>query len=257
MDLQSIRLKKDQVLVLVLKDFKLKYNSTALGFVWSLVMPLLSSLIYYFVFGIMMRFNKDHYLLYLLTGTFLWQFFSNVVMMNGSVLLGNASLLKKTSFDHNLLIWGTFFTESIHFFLTIPILVGLLFFEGITPNIVTIIPNILLAFVLLAFLASGVSYAYSAINLYFRDLERMMQLFMQLWMFMTPIFIPEDAIPSKYSWIYVVNPMAGIVRLWRDAFYHPVASVNFSFALAIVCIVVFLTGRMLFNKFESKFAEMM
>ena len=69
-------LKRDQILVLIAKDFKLKYNSTALGFLWSLLVPIFSSIIYYFVFGIMLRFNAQNYLLFLLSGTFLWQFFA-------------------------------------------------------------------------------------------------------------------------------------------------------------------------------------
>ena len=118
----KLKLCRDQIRVLVLKDFKLKYNSTALGFLWSLLVPALTSVVYYFVFGIMMRFNAENYLLYLMSGTFLWQFFSSVVMMNGAVLNANAGLLKKTNFNRELLVWGTFFTESIHFILTIPVL---------------------------------------------------------------------------------------------------------------------------------------
>lgn len=92
---RTLELKRDQILVLVAKDFKLKYNSTALGFLWSLLVPIFSSIIYYAVFGVMLRFNAQNYLLFLLSGTFLWQFFANVVMMNGGVMMGNASPFKK------------------------------------------------------------------------------------------------------------------------------------------------------------------
>ncbi len=88
-------LRRDQILVLIAKDFKLKYNSTALGFLWSLLVPAFTSIVYYFVFGIMMRFDAPNYLLYLMSGTFLWQFFSNVVIMDGGVLMANQGLLKK------------------------------------------------------------------------------------------------------------------------------------------------------------------
>ena len=69
---RSMELKRDQITVLIAKDFKLKYNSTALGFLWSLLVPVFSSLIYFAVFGVLMRFRAPNYLLYLLCGTFLW-----------------------------------------------------------------------------------------------------------------------------------------------------------------------------------------
>ncbi|MBE6358102.1 MAG: hypothetical protein E7057_02510 [Lentisphaerae bacterium] len=250
-------LKRDQVYVLVSKDFKLKYNSTALGFLWSLLVPVFSSVIYYFVFGIMMRFNAPNYPLYLLSGTFLWQFFSNVVTMNGRVLLNNANLLKKTSFDRKLLVWGTYFTESIHLLLIIPILFGIMMIYNVTPNWITTLPNLFVCLTLLMFFAVGLGYAYAAANIYFRDLERVIGIFMQMWMFITPIFIPENRIPEKYAWIYVVNPMAGIVRIWRNVFYNPGIDVASWGVLSLVCLGVFLLGRFIFIKLQGSFTEMM
>ena len=254
---RTFELKRDQILVLIAKDFKLKYNSTALGFLWSLLVPIFSSIIYYFVFGIMLRFKVENYLLFLLCGNFLWHFFANVVMMNGGVMMRNASLLKKTSFDKRLLIWGTFFTEGIHLLLTIPALVGVMFLYKVVPDWVTLLPNLVVCLTLLACLAIGLSYIYAAVNIYFRDLERIMTIIMQSWMFATPIFIPESSVPLKYHWIYKVNPMATLVQTWRDIFYSPGFHPQNWWLLAIICLSVFLFGRWLFGRMESRFAEMM
>ncbi len=253
----SLQLKIDQIRVLIAKDFKLKYNATALGFLWSLMMPALTSSVYYFVFGVMMRFNAPNYLLYLMSGSFLWQFFANVVMQNGSVLTSNQGLLKKTSFDREILIWGTFFTESIHFILTIPVLIVMMICYGVNPNLLTIIPNLAAVFFSLAFFSVGVSYAYAAVNLYFRDLERIMGIFMMIWMFLSPVFIPMDAVPAKFVMIYNLNPMARIMQLWRDIFYQPGWHGENIFVILPVAIVVFLVGRTIFRKMEPGFAEMM
>lgn len=254
---RAFELKRDQILTLVRKDFKLKYNSTALGFAWSLLVPIISSLIYLLVFGVMMRFRAPNYLLYLLCGTFLWQFFSNVVMQNGKCLLANASLLKKTSFERRLLIWGTYFTECIHFMLTVPVLLVVMLAYGVKPNMLTVLPNFVVCIVLLTWFSMGISYAYAAANIYFRDLERIMGIIMRLWVYLTPIFIPESVIPQKYQWVYVANPMAGLVRIWRDIFYAPGIRVNLWLQLFPVCLIVFLAGRWLFMRLESRFAEMM
>ena len=254
---RSFELKRDQIAVLIAKDFKLKYNSTALGFLWSLLVPVFSSLIYFAVFGVLMRFRIPNYLLYLLCGTFLWQFFSNVVLQNGSILLNNAGLLKKTSMNRKLFVWGTFFTESIHFLLTIPVLVVVMIAYGVRPDWLTFFPNLLAVLLLLALFSIGLSYAYAAANLFFRDLERMMRIIMQMWMFMTPIFIPESSIPAKYHWIYVVNPLAGIVRIWRNIFYEPGINCLLWLKLLVIGMAVFWVGRWIFVRLEKRFAEMM
>jgi len=250
-------LKRDQIWVLIAKDFKLKYNSTALGFLWSLLVPMFTSIVYYFVFGVMMRWDAQNYLLYLVSGTFLWQFFANVIMMNGGVLMGNVGLLKKTSFDRALLVRSTFYTESIHFLLTVPILLGMMAFYRVVPDWLTIVPNLVVCLGSLALFSMGVSYIYSACNLYFRDLERIMNILLMMWMFCSPVFIPVSNVPAQYKWIYDYNPMAVLLNIWRDIFYtpgwHPALFLN----IILISLATYCVGYFVFRKMEAGFAEMM
>lgn len=255
--LSQLKLHRDQILVLVSKDFKLKYNSTALGFAWSLIVPFVTSLVYYLVFGVMMRWDAENYLLYLISGTFMWQFFANVVMMNGMVMLGNVALLKKTSFDRRLLIWGTFFTESIHFLLTVPILIGMMLFYQVSPQWVTLFPNILVVITGLTLFSIGLSYAYAAANLYFRDLERIMTIVLMMWMFLSPVFIPVSNVPQAYRWIYNYNPIACLMNVWRDIFYQPGFHPEWFVPVLLVSFGIFVVGRWIFMRLEARFAEMM
>ena len=254
---RECRLKIDQVLVLVSKDFKLKYNSTALGFLWSLLVPTVTSCVYYFVFGIMIRFDTPNYLLYLMSGTFLWQFFSNVVMQCGVVLNGNVALLKKTSFDRSLLVCGTFFTEAIHFLLTIPVLFAIMCFYGVSPGLASFLPNLVVCMVALYLFSVGVGYAYAACNLFFRDLERIVALLLMMWMFCSPVFLPISAIPKEYLWIFDVNPMAMILGLWRDVFYLPAWHPFMYGRILLIGAVVYCAGFFLFRRMDPRFAEMM
>ena len=251
---REMQLKVDQIGVLIAKDFKLKYDSTALGFLWSLLVPTLTSIVYYFVFGIMMRFDVPNYLLYLMSGTFLWQFLANVIVMNGAVLAG---LLKKTSFDRELLVRGTFYTESIHFLLTVPVLFALMLFYRQMPDWMTLVPNFVVCMVSLYFLAVGISYAYAACNLYFRDLERIINIGLMMWMFCSPVFIPVQAFPEKYKWVLDYNPAAMILQVWRDIFYIPGWHPECFLKPLLVGVVAFALGRLIFRKMEPGFAEMM
>lgn len=254
---RPFQLKFDQVRVLIAKDFKLKYNSTALGFLWSLLVPAFTSLVYYFVFGIMMRFSAPNYLLYLMSGTFLWQFFSNVIIMNGGVLMANQGLMKKTSFDRELLVRGTFYTESIHFMLTVPVLFCMMAFYRVCPDVTTLLPNFIVCLSSLLFFSVGLSYAYAACNLYFRDLERIVTIVLMMWMFCSPVFIPVSAIPESYRWIFDVNPAAMILTIWRDIFYEPGWHPRVYLYVLPTSIAVFFLGRCVFRKMEPGFAEMM
>ena len=254
---RKFELAKDQIRVLVAKDFKLKYNSTALGFLWSLLVPTLTSAVYYFVFGVMMRFSAENYLLYLMSGTFLWQFFSNVIIMSGASLMGNAGLLKKTNFNRELMVWGTFFTESAHFLFTVPVLVVMMLCCGVCPDLLTLVPNAVVVIVSLMFFSVGIGYAYAAINVYFRDLERIMGIVLMMWMFASPVFIPMSGVPEKWLWVYRVNPAAMILEIWRDIFYHPGWHPVVWMPLFGVSLAVLLLGRWIFRKLEPGFAEMM
>lgn len=254
---REIQLKIDQIGVLVSKDFKLKYDSTCLGFLWSMLIPLLMSGIFYLVFGVMMRWGDvENYLLYLVSGNFLWNFFSAVVNQNGTVLLRNAALLKKTNFDRRLLVWATFFTEGAHFLLTIPVLVGIMVCFRVVPNIWLLV-NLVFSLVPMMLLSVGMGYLYAAINIVFRDLEKIFQIVMMMWLYCSPVFIPVTRIPEKYMTLYMLNPMSQILMVWRDAFWMPGFHPERLTVMLPTCILVFAFGRWVFRKVEPRFAEMM
>ena len=238
----------------------MKFNATAIGFLWCLLVPFFTTLIYYFVFGIMMRWNAKNYLLYLISGNFLWQFFSNVISMNGHVLIANSSLLKKTNFERKLLVTATFFTEGMHFLLTIPILIGVMLYYGKIPQWWSILPNLIVCLVSLALISTGVGYFYAAANLWFRDLERIMGILLMAWCFLSPVFIPIDNVKNqapRWFFIYDINPMSLVLRIWRDIFYEPGFHPEYYPLPLLTGIVFFLLGRAFFEKYDARFAEMM
>ena len=254
---RNFELKRDQILVLIKKDFKLKYDSTALGMLWSIVTPLSMSLVYYFVFGKMMRWGDGPFALYIVSGNFLWHYFSAIVMQSGCVLVANSSLLKKTSFDRRLLVWGTYCTESIHFLLTIPVLVGVMFVFGVVPDPLTFLPNVLVAMLSMMYFSVGFGYVYAALNICFKDLQRIMSIIMMMWLYASPVFIPVSRVPQQYLWVYEINPIAQILMTWRDAFYEPAIHPERFLPMLGVSLSMFLVGRMVFRRYEPRFAEMM
>ena len=252
--LRTYLLAFDQTYVLVVKDFKLKYNSTALGFIWSTVTPVAQSLVYYFVFKVIMRFQMENYLLYLLSGMFLWQFFCNCLTVSAGTFLSNASLLKKTAFPREYLVIGALMTELLHFILTIPILLALMAFYGVMPGASLLtLPIVLVNFMLFSL---GLAFAIASLNMYFRDLERMLAIALQIWFFLSPIFIPISEIPPKYQTLIMLNPMTSIINAWRDIFFQPSLHLSNIVISSIFAVISLIAGYLIFRWKEPRFAEM-
>ena len=251
----SLELIRDQILVLVAKDFKLKYNSTMLGFLWSILTPICQSIVYYFVFRVIIRFEVDHYLLFLLSGMFLWQFFCNTVLVSGNVFWGNASLIKKTVLPRSLLVVGVMITEFLHFLLTIPILLLIMRWDAIPCGVsFFLLPVALLN---LGLFTLGFSFLYATINMFFRDMERILNVFLQMWMFLTPVMIPMSVVPPQYHIYFKLNPMFYMLNFWRDIFYQPqICWMNICLSF-IVGLALFLFGYFIFTTKEPVFSEMM
>lgn len=253
---RPIRLRVDQLEVLIAKDFKLKYDSTVLGFFWSLLTPMLMSAVYYLVFGVMMRWGGvENYLLYLVSGNFLWSFFSSVVNQCGSVIIRNAPLLKKTNFERWLLIWATFCTEGVHFLLTVPVLIGVMVFFGVVANIYFFV-NVSLALFALMLLSVGIGYLYAAVNTVFRDMAKIIQIVMMMWLYCSPVFVPISRVPENFLPYYELNPMCQILMLWRDAFWSPGFHPERVYVMLPIVAVVFFFGRMVFRRTAPRMAEM-
>ncbi|MDD5599267.1 MAG: ABC transporter permease [Victivallaceae bacterium] len=247
-------LAKDQIAVLVLKDFKLKYNSTALGFFWSFGVPVAQSLVYFFAFSVIMRFKVDNYLLYMLSGMFIWNFLCSSLLMSTNVFIANAELMKKTTFPRYYLVIGTISSELLHFILTIPILIVLMIFGGVMPSWSCLsIPIVLLNLIMITL---GGAFLVASVNMFFRDLERIIGILLQLMFFLLPIIYPVKAIPDKYRLFMKLNPFYYILQPWRDIFYSPCLNIIDNAAGFALSLLILFIGYRFYKWKEPRFAEM-
>ncbi len=119
---------------LVAKDFKVRYKSTALGFVWSIANPVLFGLTFYVVFENVFRGQRENYLVFLLSGMFPWQWFASTVGGSPGSFVGNAGLIKKVRFPWMLLPTAALISNLLHFLLALAVAVPLLGMKGIWPT---------------------------------------------------------------------------------------------------------------------------
>ncbi|MHB8834687.1 MAG: ABC transporter permease [Candidatus Methylomirabilia bacterium] len=248
--------RRELVLNFVVRNLKQRYKGSALGFLWSLLHPLFLVLIY-LIFIRLMRFPTS--MPYLLVGVMIWQFLSLCAGDAAGVVLGNASLVKKTWFPRVILPLSAVLGNLVHFALSLLVLAAALPLLGVPPRGTWLHLPWLIALQFLFCL--GISLGLSALNVYFRDVEHLVPIALMSWFFMTPVIYSVDLVlgnPVLPAWVATVffsNPMTALLIWYRHAFLgDPLPAVALWPGLLGVFVVFFL-GALLFHRLEPRFAD--
>jgi len=246
----------DLILVLLVKELKVRYKNSYLGYFWSLLNPLAMALIFYFAFKVIMKVPIENYSFFLITGLFPWQWFSNSVGSSPGFLIGNASLIKKVNFPVYFIPLTNVLNDAVHFLLTIPVIIafGLLFSKF--PSLVWFL-GIPLWFFAQFLLTYGLALLISSINLFFRDLERLVMVFILILFYATPVFYDITLVPEKYKKLIFLNPVSGIIIGWRDVFMKGTFDFKFYCFYLFYSLILFIFCFYVFKKLSYKFAEVL
>jgi homopolymeric O-antigen transport system permease protein len=246
----------DLIFVLVQKEMKVRYKNSTLGYAWSVANPLLFTAVYYVALGVFLRFNIPGYPfpLFLIAGQFPWQWLSNSVNSAPMIFLANASLIKKVRFPRHLLVASSVLNDAIHFLLSVPVIALLLLWYGFVPSW-SWVPGIpLLAFA--QFLTVyGAALAAGSVNVFFRDLERLVGIFLQALFFLTPIVYSASIVPPQYQVWIRLNPVAPLIRAWQklflDGHLDPLL-VAAAYLSGLICLAV---GSLTYRALSPRFGE--
>ncbi|MCX6668686.1 MAG: ABC transporter permease [Methanothrix sp.] len=245
---------RDLIIRLAWSDFKLRYKNSALGFFWSLLEPLLMLLILYVVFSNLMRIQVEHYQLFLLLGIVLWNFLDRGTSMSIGGIIGKPSLVQKVYFPRDILVIATCITALMMTALEFVVFVIFMGVFRVMPGMTIAYFPILFIFEFLMIL--GLSMALSALNVYFRDVQFIWRLIVQVGFFATPILYPITIFPERVRWILMLNPMAQIITMMRDCILYRISPEPLNLAyVAVSTLVVLLLGYVIFDRLEPKFAE--
>jgi lipopolysaccharide transport system permease protein len=242
------------ILRLAWSDFKLRYKCSALGFFWSLLEPLLMLVVLYVVFSNLMRIQVEHYQLFLLLGIILWNFLERGTSMSIWGIVGKPSLVQKVYFPRDILVISTCITALMMTTLEFVVFIIFMVVFRVMPGWTGAYFPILFVFEFLIIL--GVSMALSALNVYFRDVQFIWRLIVQVGFFATPILYPITIFPEKIRWIVMLNPMAQIITMMRDCTLYGISPEPANLAYVALCtLVLLLLGYAIFAHLEPKFAE--
>ncbi len=240
--------------LLTLRDLKIRYQDTVLGLAWSLMKPLALGAVLFVALKQFVRIDVEDYHLVLLTALFPWVWFQTAVLLATPAFAANGALLKKVPFPRVVLPFSTVLNAGVHFLLTIPVLVILLAASGRYPSVTWLVGIPLLVTVQLALLM-GVILLLASIDVFFRDLEHLVEVLLNLLFYITPIFYPLDLVPDRWEAVLLINPLTSLIEAWRNLFMNnDLPGLGLWPALVFTAGAVVL-GREVFRRLEPGFAD--
>ncbi|OOM68779.1 ABC transporter permease [Clostridium sp. BL-8] len=239
---------------LVKKDLRTRYKGSVLGFLWTFINPLLQLIVYTLVFSIIMKVNVDKFYIYLFIALVPWIFFTTSIQGSAASIIMNKDLIKKIYFPRIIIpmsvVNGAF--ANMIFSMVIVFIAVMVSGIGLSKYLI-FLPIIMIIEYLFTL---GLSFIFSALNVYFRDLEHILGIVIMGWFYLTPIVYTPDMVPQKYSGLFNLNPMVPITEVYRDILYYKqmpsFSGLGYIFMFSIAMIIV---GYFLFQKLQKNFAE--
>ncbi len=239
---------------LSLSEFKLRYKNSILGYFWSLLEPLLMLTVLYLVFSNLMRVQVEHYQLFLLLGIILWNFFSRSTGIGMFSIVGKPGMIKKIYFPRDIFVISSCITALLmSLFESVVFIIFMFIFRVPISSTIMYVPLVL---VLLFIFSLGVSMTLSALNVYFRDMQFIWDVFMQAAFFATPILYTLEMFPENLRTIALLNPMARIIISARNTIiYSTPATTEDMIYIGASAIFFLVLGYAVFMRLEPGFAE--
>lgn len=237
------------------KELKLRYKYTIFGFLWLLVNPVIQMFVINFIF---LFFTKElilNYKYYLFIGLLSWNFFSLSISNATQSIINQRFLIRKSKFPKAVIPLSVIFSNLINFVIALLLYtIIVVLFVGFT-NFISIL-NIFEAIILLILFTIGISLFTSAINVRFRDINFFVQAILLVWFYATPIIYPMNIIPSRFLWIWFLNPMTSVVQLLQHGFLDfPGPDINMLAINVFIIILVLILGIISFDKESANFTD--
>jgi ABC-type polysaccharide/polyol phosphate export permease len=259
---------------LVRKELKVRYKHSALGFLWSLLTPIMMTAIFTAIFAVVLRIPVRDFASFFLAGYLVWQFFANSVNSAVGSIVSNGPLIKKVYFPREVIPLSITLSQAVHFLLAVLATAPLFFFQR--GNVLPYLPAVGIGLVLLILFTSGMAMIFAAANVRFRDLQELTQVIFLAWFYATPIIYPlffvADNAPRAFMAAIRLNPMTWFVEFFQTPLYGVAVAADTPdvaqpslppgwpapmtvLGCTVMAVVVFTLGYWMFNRFAVTFAK--
>ena len=233
---------RDLLMTLVVRELTVRYKRSVIGFLWTMLQPMLTMVVLHFVFSSIFRFEVTNYPVYVLAGVLFWNFFSQSIISSMNSLRGNAGLLKKLPVPHAVFPVATVIAGVVNLLLAMVPLLVILYFtsepHGLPPSLLFLPVAILIATVF----TLGAGLLLSPLAVFFYDVVEVVGVVMMLAMYATPIFYPLKIVPEQYRWVVRYNPVRSILEVFRDPIFFqkvpPLTHLSVAIAVALIALAL-------------------
>ncbi|AWB86845.1 sugar ABC transporter [Mycetocola zhujimingii] len=238
--------------LLTKRDLRVRYSTSALGYVWSILDPLVMAFIYYFVFVVVFgrggSVGEDPYIVFLLAGLLPWMWFNGAVSDSTRAFIREAKLVRSTSIPRTIWVNRLVLSKGIEYVAALPVLAAFAIFTGASVSWdVLLFP---LAILIQATLTVGICLIVAPLVVFFRDLERAVKLVLRFLFYASPIVYGFSDLPAELQPFAAFNPLGGIFSLYRSAFFPQQLDWYPVIVSAIMSILFLLVGLWVFKRSE-------
>jgi ABC-2 type transport system permease protein len=265
---------------LVRTEIKVKYKNSFLGIIWSMISPAMTPAIYFVVFQFIAKNGVPHFVIFLFAGLLPWNLFSVGVLTATGTVVANSGLVKKVSFPREILSLASIGSAGVFFFFQSLVMILFLVVLHSDPdwNFVALLPLALLALIVVS---AGLAIFLSAVNVYLRDTQHLVEVLLTAWFWACPIvYVYQASIgdklgPKGLTWVYFLNPITPIVLTFQRALYAKFTVINtvshvplhvlppkgigwyagLDGAVRAVGLLLFFVALWIFGRLEGNFAE--
>lgn len=256
LDVKDLWTHRELLYFLTWRDVKVRYKQTAIGVLWVILQPVLTTAIFTVLFSSFERFNAGDipYPLFALSGLLIW-FFVNTSITNASnSLISDKNLVTKVYFPRLIVPLSAALAGLIDLGIGFLILVGLMIYYGAALSWQILLAPLFVLLAILMTLALGT--LFSALNVRFRDVKFALPFALQIWLFVSPIFYPASILSEKWRFFLSFNPLTGILEGFRSAVFGKVFDWTAVGVSVAVTAVLMLIAVVVFKKMEDDFADL-
>lgn len=259
--------------LLVRKEIKVRYRGSVLGLLWSYVKPLVQFLIYFVALGIFLNLQRGtpNYAIYLFAGIVLVNFFTESLSNATRSIVDNRDLIRKIYLPRELFPVATVWVSAAHFLPQLLVLIGACLVVGWTPSILQL-AAVVLIFLMVSVLATGLGLIFGAVNVYFRDSENIVDMIVMVVTWASPVLYVwsmVQGVMGPWFWLYQLNPMTVAVEVFHWAFWEPTLKADqlvggtmppdlltiWLPAAMLITLVVLFFGQLTFRRLAIHFAQ--
>lgn len=255
LNLKDIWAYRELLFFLTWRDVKVRYKQTLLGAAWAILQPLFMMIVFSILFGRLAGIESAGvpYPIFALAGLVPWTFFANTITASGNSLVGSAHLITKVYFPRLIVPAAAMLAGLVDFLLAFLLLVLMMVYYRVPLTAQVLLLPVLVG--MTALFGLGVGTWMSALNVKYRDVRFALPFLIQLWLFVSSVIMPSSALPEKWRWVLMFNPMSGIIEGYRAALFGLPFDWPALGVAAVLTILMLFYSVYSFGKAERSFAD--